>query len=339
MTAAVGAVVIVFATAIQAAGMPDIVVRRHSVHAMPPADYADALRERLPDHDVAVARTPEEERALVTDATVLTGNDIERSVLERADSLKLFASIYAGYDHLPLSALAEKGVAVTTASGVHRTNVAEHVVGAWLAFARDFFTARRQQREGVWRAFQASDFTGSRVSVVGMGEIGEAIVERLEGFDVETVAVRHSPEKPTATDEVYGYDGIHEAVADARYVALACPLTDETRGLVNADVLETMHPDSVLVNVARGGVVDTAALVRALRRNHLGAAALDVTDPEPLPNDHPLWDFENVLITPHNAGHTPQYYERLADIVAENVRHAEETGEWTGLENQVAVQR
>lgn len=315
--------------------MPDIVVRRHPVHAMPVDQYAGALRERLPGHDVVVARTPGAERGLVTDATVITGHNIDESLLERADDLRLFASIYAGYDHLPLSALAERNVAVTTASGVHGSNIAEYVLGAWLAFARGLFTARRQQRERVWQAFQASDFAGSRVCVVGMGAIGEAIVDRLDGFDVETVAVRHSPEKPTATDEVYGYDGLHDAVAGARYVALACPLTDETSGLVDAAVLETIHPESVLVNVARGPVVDTAALVEALQRNRLGAAALDVTDPEPLPNDHPLWDFENVLLTPHNAGHTPEYYERLADIVAANVRRAEETGAWDGLRNQV----
>ena len=315
--------------------MPDIVVRRHPVHAMPVDQYAGALRERLPGHDVVVARTPGAERGLVTDATVITGHNIDESLLERADDLRLFASIYAGYDHLPLSALAERNVAVTTASGVHGSNIAEYVLGAWLAFARGLFTARRQQRERVWQAFQASDFAGSRVCVVGMGAIGEAIVDRLNGFDVETVAVRHSPEKPTATDEVCGYDGLHDAVAGARYVALACPLTDETSGLVDAAVLETIHPESVLVNVARGPVVDTAALVEALQRNRLGAAALDVTDPEPLPNDHPLWDFENVLLTPHNAGHTPEYYERLADIVAANVRRAEETGAWDGLRNQV----
>jgi len=315
--------------------MPDIVVRRHSVHAMPVDRYADALRERLPDCDIVVARTPREERDLVADARVITGSTIPESLLERADDLQLFASTYAGYDHLPLSALSEHGVALTTASGVHGSNIAEYVVGAWLAFARGFFTAKQQQRANVWQAFQATDFAGSRVCVVGMGALGEAIIDRLDGFDVETVAVRHSPEKPTPTDEVYGYDGIHEAVAGARYIALACPLTDETRGLIGEAVLGTMHPNSVLVNIARGPVVDTEALVDALQRNHVGAAALDVTDPEPLPADHPLWEFENVLITPHVAGHTPRYYDRLADIVAENVRRAESTGSWDGLENQV----
>jgi phosphoglycerate dehydrogenase-like enzyme len=315
--------------------MPDIVVRRHSVHGMPVDQYASALRERLPDREVAVARTPAAERDLVTDATVVTGSAIDDALLERADSLRLFASIYAGYDHLPLSSLAERNVALTTASGVHGPNIAEYVLGAWLSFARGFLQARRQQREHVWQAFKAADFAGSRVCVVGVGAIGEAVLDRLDGFEVETVAVRHSPEKGGPADEVYGYGEVHEAVADARYVALACPLTDETRGLVDESLLRTMHPDTVLVNIARGPVVDTDALVDALQRNHVGGVALDVTDPEPLPEDHPLWGFENVLITPHNAGHTPEYYERLADIVAENVRTAEETGSWDGLRNQV----
>ncbi|MBX0326025.1 D-2-hydroxyacid dehydrogenase [Halomicroarcula sp. F13] len=317
--------------------MPDIVVRRDNIHGMAVDRYVTALRERLPDHDVAVARTPAAERDLVADATVLTGSAVSEALLDRADSLRLFASTYAGYDHLPLDELAARDVALTTASGVHAPNVSEHVVGAWLSFARGFFTARRRQADHVWQSFKSTDFAGSRVCVVGMGAIGSAVVDRLDGFDVETVAVRHSPEKDTPTDEVYGYDEVHEAVEDARYVALACPLTDETRGLVDADLLTTMHPETVLVNVARGPVVDTDALVDALQRNHVGAAALDVTDPEPLPSDHRLWDFENVLVTPHNAGHTPSYFDRLADIVAENVRRAEETGAWDGLQNQIPL--
>ena len=315
--------------------MPDIVVLRESIHGMPVEDYADLLRERLPEHTVAVAHTPAAERELVSDATVVTGTTFRDALLDRADDVALFASTYAGYDHLPLSELAEKGIALTTASGVHGPNIAEYVIGAWLSAARGFATARRRQDKNVWQAFQATDFAGSRVCIVGMGAIGEAIVERLDGFDVETVAVRHSPEKGGPTDEVYGYDDIHKAVVGARYIALACPLTGTTRGLFDGDLFTTMHPDAELVNIARGAVVDTDALVRALQRNLIGGATLDVTDPEPLPNDHPLWGFENVLVTPHNAGHTPSYYARLADIVAENIRQAESTGEWDGLRNQI----
>jgi len=109
------------------------------------------------------------------------------------------------------------------------------------------------------------------------------------------------------------------AVWDAEYVVIACPLTETTRKLVDADALRTLREDAVLINIARGAVVDTDALVSELRNNRIGGAALDVTDPEPLPEDHPLWGLGNVTITPHNAGHTPEYYDRVADILAENV--------------------
>jgi phosphoglycerate dehydrogenase-like enzyme len=315
--------------------MPDVLIRRQGVHGMAIDQYATALRERLPDHEIRVARTPTDERDMIGDATVVTGSSISPSLLEHADRIKWFASTYAGYDHLPVSELAARSIALTTAAGVHRPNVAEHVIGAWLMFARGFLTARDQQRGGVWQSFQADEFAGNRVCVVGMGEIGTAIAERLSGFDVETVAVRHSPERGGPVDSVYGYDNLHEAVAEARYIALACPLTEQTHSLFDTEVFGTLHPDSVLVNIARGSVVDTDALVSALRRNHIGGAALDVTDPEPLPEEHPLWGFDNVLITPHNAGHTPEYYERLADIVAENVRTAEASGQYDGLRNQI----
>jgi len=104
---------------------------------------------------------------------------------------------------------------------------------------------------------------------------------------------------------------------------LCCPLTESTRGLIDSAALSTLPPDAVIVNVARGEVVETDALVESLRRGRIGGAVLDVTDPEPLPDDHPLWGLDDVLITPHSAGATPKYYERLADIVADNVSRME----------------
>ena len=315
--------------------MTDVCVLRGDIHGMPIAEYADALRDRLPDTDIAVARTPSAERELVRDATVLTGSRLPTDLLETADSLRLFASIYAGYDHLPLEDLAAHDVALTTASGVHGPNIAEHVIGGWLAFARGFLTAHDQQADHVWQSFASTDFAGSTVCVVGLGAIGTAIVDRLDGFDVETVGVRYSPEKGGPTDEVYGFDDIHEAVSGATFIALACPLTDETRHLFDEAVLRTVHPETVIVNIARGPVIETDALVHSLQHNDVGGALLDVTDPEPLPPDHELWDFPNVLVTPHNAGHTESYYQRLADIVAANVTQARETGSWDDLENQI----
>jgi len=314
---------------------PEVVVLRQNIHGIPPKRYVAALRDRLPEMSVAYAATPEQERELLPNARIVAGFSLDEADLERAENLELFACSFAGVDHLPLDAFREHGVAVTNASGVHGPNIGEYALGAILTFTRDFLESRRRQERREWRSHRTRELAGSTVVVVGMGPIGEAVVQRLDGFDVHTVGVRYNPEKGGPTDEVCGYEDITEVAAEASYVVLACPLTDVTEGLIDRDVFATLPSDAVLVNVARGGVVDTDALVYALRWNSIRGAALDVTDPEPLPEDHELWTFENVLITPHNAGHTPEYFERLADIVAEAVETAADSGAWKELPNQV----
>ena len=195
-----------------------------------------------------------------------------------------------------------------------------------IAHARDLPRAWDQKDDRQWNSYPTTEVYGSTVAVVGLGAIGETVVDRLEPFGVHTVGVRYSPEKGGPTDEVYGFDRIHEAIRDAEYVVLACPLTDATEGLIDDDAFRTMPANAVLVNVARGRVVDTDALVHAIRSNAIRSAALDVTDPEPLPEDHPLWRLDDVTITPHNAGHTPEYYERCGDILAANVRALDAVG-------------
>jgi phosphoglycerate dehydrogenase-like enzyme len=312
---------------------PEVLVLRKGTHGVPVERYADAIRDRLPDGTVTLARTPDEERALIRDAEYVTGMELDEETVDRADELEVFACAYAGTGHLPLDALESRGVAVTNASGVHGPNIGEHVLGAILSFARRFHEGWRRQNRREWRHYQANELRGSTVTVVGLGAIGQSVVERLDPFGVETIGVRYSPEKGGPTDEVVGFDDVGKVAARTDYLVLACPLTDETRGLIGSEELVTLPPEAVLVNVARGPVVDTDALVDALRSNWIRGASLDVTDPEPLSEDHPLWNLGNVQITPHNAGHTPKYYDRLADIVAENARrHAAGDEE---LENRV----
>jgi phosphoglycerate dehydrogenase-like enzyme len=314
----------------------ELSVLQHKPHGMPATEYAAALRERLPDVEVTLAATPDERRQAVAETTVVTSNDLDAELLDAADDLGLFACTYAGVDHLPLEALRERDVAITNASGVHGPNVAEHVIGWLLTMVRRLDEGWRRQGRREWAHFQAAgELQGSTVTVVGLGAIGEAIVERLAEFGVETVGVRYTPGKGGTTDEVVGYDDLPAVLPRTDHLVLACPLTDETRGLVDAAALDLLPPDATLVNVARGPVVETDALVETLRRNGLHAAALDVTDPEPLPEDHPLWTLENVLLTPHTAGHTPHYFERCADILSENVRRVNESGAFEGLRNEV----
>ena len=285
------------------------------------ASYAETLRERLPETTVALARTPAQERALVPKARVVTGKDVDPDLLERADRLELFACTFAGTDHLPMDALADHGVAVTNAGGIHAPGIAEQTIANMLVFARNLHEGWRRKENAEWRHFQSHEFTDSTVTVVGLGSIGQAVVQRLAGFEVETIGIRYTPETGGPTDEVLGFDDedVHEAFSRSDYVVLACPLNDLTRGLVGDAELATLPPRAVVVNAARGGLVDTEALVSALQSSGIRGAALDVTDPEPLPPDHVLWTLENCLITPHTGGHTPKHWDRLADIVAENV--------------------
>jgi len=307
----------------------EILVLRQKIHGTDADVYRDEIAARLPDHEVVFAETPAEEQAALGTASVATGHSLSPADLAVAEDLELFACVFAGTDHLDLDAFAEHGVAVTNASGVHRANMSEYVVGAMVALARQFPRAWRQKQGRVWQSYPVGELQDSTVAVVGIGAIGEAVVSRLDAFSVETVGVRYTPGKGGPTDDVYGFDGIHEAVANADYVVVACRLTDATEGLIDGDVLMTMPTDAALINVARGPVVDTQALVDTLRTNGIGGAALDVTDPEPLPAEHPLWSFENVMITPHNAGNTPEYFARRADILAENVAALESSKELT----------
>jgi len=319
------------------ADAPDVLVLRKGTHGIPIEQYADVIRDRLPDHTVELARTPAAEREAIQNATFVTGMTLEEDLLEHAEDLSVFACAYAGTGHLPLEELESRGVTVTNASGVHGPNIGEHVLGSILRFTRRFHVGARRQRRREWRHYRAHELQGSTVTVVGLGAIGQAVCERLEPFGVETIGVRYTPEKGGPADEVIGFEGkaFDDALSRTDYLVLACPLSETTRGLLDREAFVTIDPDAVVVNVARGPVIETDALVEALRSNWIRGAALDVTDPEPLPEDHPLWTFENVQLTPHNAGHTPQYYDRLADIVAENVRRIDAEGVDADLENQV----
>ncbi len=309
----------------------ELLVLREGVHRRESREYAAALDAKLDDHHVRHARTPSEERDYIESADIATGVQIDEALLEQADNLRWFACVYAGTSHLPLAALQDAGIAVTNAAGVHAPNASEHAVGLLLTFARNLHLAAAKTG---WEPTAPSELAGSTVTIVGLGAIGSAIADRLAPFNVTTLGVRKHPSTGGPTDEVVGPDALHDVLARTDYLVLCCPLTPATEGLIGQAELATLPPDAVIVNVARGPVVETDALLSALHRGRIGGAALDVTDPEPLPDDHPLWTFSNVVITPHSAGSTPKYYTRLADIVAENI---ERFNTDQPLRNQVSV--
>ncbi len=316
--------------------MTDVLILNHTAHEIPSSECATALKRRLDDREVTLAASANEELSIIPEAKIVVGYDLRPELLEKAANLRLFACSSSGVGHLDLDALAELGIAVTNAAGVHGPNIAEHVLGWMLMITRRLDEGIERQKRHEWRHFKAfDDLQGSRVCVVGLGAIGNAIVDRLDGFDVETVGVRYTPEKGGPTDEVYGFDEIVDALTNVDYLVIACPLTETTEGLIGELELSTLPHDAIVINIGRGPIIDTDSLVDTLRSNRLRAAALDVTDPEPLPEGHPLWNFDNTYITPHCSGYTPHYWERVANILVRNLERVDENNSFDGLENQI----
>jgi len=249
--------------------------------------------------------------------------------LEHRDSflaLQWVHSIQAGVDRFPHDRFREEGVVLTNSTGIHGDAVGETVAGFVLALARRLHDHVAHQTEREWSRPAWDDgwtVADERACVVGLGGLGRGIVDRLSGLGMDVVGVRRSPLPEPGVSEVYTTETLREAVADARFVVLAVPLTDATEHLVGADELAAMREDAYLVNVARGGVVDQPALVEALQTGEIAGGALDVFETEPLPADSPLWEMDDVIVSPHCAAYTRDYYRHVANILEESVRRAD----------------
>ncbi|PZG21964.1 D-isomer specific 2-hydroxyacid dehydrogenase family protein [Nonomuraea aridisoli] len=205
----------------------------------------------------------------------------------------------------------------TSATGAYAPQIAEHALALMLAAARDL---HRHARATTWGANTSVELAGATVTIVGCGGIGRRLIRLLEPFGCTIVAVTDRGEVPGAA-RVLPRARYRDALPDAHYVVIAAPATPDTKGMFGAGEFGLMRADAWLVNIARGSLVVTADLVDALRAGRIGGAALDVTDPEPLPDGHPLWELDNALITPHSANPHAAYWRRLAERVTANVRH------------------
>jgi phosphoglycerate dehydrogenase-like enzyme len=215
----------------------------------------------------------------------------------------------------------------TRVEDVYAADVAEHALAFILAAARCLPQAARWRR---WHDGAGDRLAGRTVGIVGAGAIGRETIERLRPFGVQTIALTRTGRPVPGADRSLGRDGLDELLRESDYVVLAAPLTPETQGLIGARELELIGPRGWLVNVARGRLVVTDELVAALENGGIRGACLDVTDPEPLPDDHLLWQFDNVLITPHTANPPGTFYEPLAGLVEENVRRFREERDLIG---------
>ena len=295
------------------------------------AHAAYRMGERFALRDTGIrhleVRNAADLQSRVGEAEVLVVSGLWRNDLIRsAPHLGFIQSISAGTDQYDKAALGTAGIRLASAQGANERAVAEHAMALILALARQIPQARDNQVARKWRPLiseisrREDELGGKTLLIVGMGRIGSRLAALARAFDMRVVATKRDPERGgEAADVVVAQARMLEVLHEADFVVLTCPLTPETEGLFNAEAFAAMKPSAYLVNVARGPVVNQAALVQALEQGQIAGAALDCVPEEPLPETSPLWHVENLLITPHTAGETRRYEDNVIDLLMENL--------------------
>lgn len=288
-----------------------------------PRGAVEAVRSRAPGYEVLVTRERERIEAELHRIEVAFVH-FPHDLFDRAAALRWFQQAGAGADWLERRPEARTlPFTLTSASGVHAIPISEHMLGFLLALARDFPRAIRAQSARTWTPREDRELfelAGKRVLVLGLGAIGERFARLCAACGMEVVGLRRDPTIPAeGIVRMVGMDGLATELPLADVVANTLPLTAETRGFLGSREFGLMKQGAIVLNIGRGATIDEAAMVDALRSGRLLAAGLDVFETEPLPDSSPLWDMENVLITAHYSGSTPDYNERVFEIFLDNL--------------------
>lgn len=263
-------------------------------------------------------------RVLVTDSAAAKADpqiilhwSASLSVLREAflmsKHLRWIHSRSAGLEQALFPELIESDVILTNGSGVFSPSLGEFAMAAILYFAKDFRRMIRNQKAGVWEQFDVSMVQGKTVGIIGYGSIGRAVASRARALGMNVLGLRRQaskpPEKDPLVDRIYNSEQLQEMLPQCDYIVVTVPLTEQTKGLIGVDELAAMKKETVLINVGRGPTIDEQAIIKALSEGRIRGAALDVFDHEPLPEGHPFYSLENVLLSPHCADHTPDWHE------------------------------
>jgi len=291
------------------------------------AEDAVALGAWFPAVRFVAATEGWQDAAVDADALYLGRGVPVDDVLARAPRLKWIHNGGAGVDRILTPRLRASEVVLTNSSGVHAVAIPEHVLALMFAFARQLPDLGRAQALHQWRRpanGAAFELEGQTLAVIGLGAIGRGLAKKAHALGLRVVAVRRSAggEPVEGVDQVYGPDEIDAAIAEAHHVAICLPLTDATRGWFDDARLDRLRDGAYLYNIGRGAIVDPGALWRALTSGRLAGAGLDVTVPEPLPAESPLWSHPRVILTNHTAGGSPKNAAKVLALVRDNLDRA-----------------
>lgn len=306
-------------------------LRIHIHHESPDA-FVASLEKRLPDCELVCWRSDEDFLRGLPEAEVILAHRPPRGQWARASRLRLLQMSGAGVDTLLPAPDLLPGVRIANARGIHGAHMSEFALAMILAFEKRLPTWREHQQKREWVYHGMGTLAGKTLGILGLGAIGREVARVGGALGMRVIGTQRTPKPVDGVESVLPPERTADVLRQSDFVVVLLPLTAETRGLLNADMLACLPRHAVLVNLARGGIVDEAALAGALRERRLRGAALDVFEREPLPAESPLWDLPNAILTPHVSGWFPGYADGVAEILGENLARLE-TGE--PLRNEV----
>ena len=292
------------------------------LHGLTP-EQEERIRAAAPEWSILFGRPNELDRSVYRDAEVILGwcGTAAEECLQQDSKLRWVQLWSSGADYMPFAALQEKGIMLTDAGGVHPVPMAETVFAMLLAFTRGLPWAIRNQQQRSWnKEGHFTELTGKTIGIIGVGHIGTEIARLAQAFGMRVSGVRRSKRSAPYVEAIYSLEELDKVLEESDVVVNVLPKTDRTLRLFDEGRFAAMKAGALFINVGRGTTVETDALVRSLQEGHLGGAGLDVFDIEPLPEDHPLWSMDNVIITPHIGGNTDQLKERVTALFSRTCR-------------------
>lgn len=284
------------------------------------AQVIEQLSSALPGAEVIFAGSPESvPDGASVDVVITPTLPWLPEALSRLSQYRWIHFLSAGVEKIWAMDFDKTRPLMTKSSGVHGAPISEYAVGAMLYFAKQFGRFHQQARHCEWQRVWLDELTGKQLTVLGLGHIGQSLARRAKAFDMQVAGTLRTVRSLEYVDRVVAMSEIDVELARTDFLVCCLPLTDETSGTVNAELFAKLKPGAVLIDISRGGVVKGESVITALNAGILKGAALDVFEQQPLPADSPLWQREDVLITPHVSGTTPYYLERALGVFIENV--------------------
>lgn len=289
-----------------------------------PEKFVDQIREAAAQREVVQAKNTQELLRLLPDAEVLLTWQPPQEILAKCGHLKWIQSGAAGIERFLIPKIIDSDLILTNSSGIHRIQMAEHTLAMMLAFARQIHLAVRAQIEGRWARKEIwpgmDELCDKTCGIVGYGHVGQGVAARCRAFGMRIIACDLQFPEESLLDGRCSPDELHSLLRASDYVVLAVPATPKTEKMISWDEFRIMKPTAYIINVARGAVIDEEALIRALKAGEIAGAGLDVFEQEPLPDNHPFYQMENVIVFPHLGGSTPRYWERGTDFFCQNLK-------------------